>query len=695
MERGPVSTPGTNRLAQETSPYLLQHAHNPVDWYPWGEEALRRSREEQKPIFLSVGYSSCHWCHVMERESFEDEETARLMNELFVSIKVDREERPDLDEIYMHAVQLFSGGHGGWPMSVFLTPELQPYYAGTYFPPHSHHGMPSFRGVLQSTAAAWEQRRDDVARTSQEVVDALRQITALQSGDGIPGTETFDAAFALLQRSFDGAHGGFGSAPKFPHPMEISFLLRYARRNGNDEASRMAFHTLRKMARGGIYDQLRGGFHRYATDERWLVPHFEKMLYDNALLARAYIEAYQVTGESFFSRIAKEVLDSVSAELTTSDGAFCSAQDADSEGVEGRFFVWTADEIDNVCGVTEGRIVRAYFGVTPPGNFEPGANVLSVPRDEDVVAIECGVGVKELRDLVQRARVALLAQRRERPAPGLDDKVIAAWNGLMIRAFAQAHRVLQHPEALARARTAARFILERSEKGLFRTWKEERPSGPGFLDDYANMIAALLDLYEASFEPEWLEAAQKWNEVVLEEFLDAEVGGFFYTGRRHESLIARSRSYLDNAVPSGNSVQTSNLLRLALFTGEERLRDVAARTLRALAGPMRQFPTAMGEMLCSLDLFHGPAAEVAITGRGAAAENLAREVFAPFAPNKVVAGWPAAGDPADVALLANRGLVDGAPAAYVCRGHACLAPVTTPESARQALLKASGPGAEA
>ncbi|UCE03368.1 MAG: thioredoxin domain-containing protein [Candidatus Latescibacterota bacterium] len=689
-----MSAPGSNRLAQETSPYLLQHANNPVDWHPWGEEALRRSRAEQKPIFLSVGYSSCHWCHVMEQESFEDEETARLMNDLFVNIKVDREERPDLDEIYMHAVQLFSGGHGGWPMSVFLTPELQPYYAGTYFPPQSRHGMPSFRGVLQSAAAAWAQRRDDVVRTSQEVVDALQQMTALHSGDGVPGPETFDAAFTLLQRSFDDAHGGFGSAPKFPHPMEISFLLRFARRTGNDEASRMALHTLRKMARGGIYDQLRGGFHRYATDERWLVPHFEKMLYDNALLARAYIEAYQVTGESLFSRIAAEVLDFVSAEMTTADGAFCSAQDADSEGVEGRYFVWSADEIDDVCGATEGRIVRAYFGVTPSGNFEPGASVLSVPRDEEVVAVECGVGVEELRHLLQRARAALLARRGKRLAPGLDDKVIAAWNGLTIRAFAQAHRVLQHPQALARARSAARFILERSETGLFRTWKAERPSGPGFLDDYANMIAALLDLYEASFEPEWLEAAQKWNEVVLEEFLDAEGGGFFYTGPRHETLIARSRSYLDNAVPSGNSVQTSNLLRLGLLTGEKRLREVAARTLRALAGPMRQFPTAMGEMLCSLDLFLGPAAEVAVTGRGAGAETLAREIFAPFAPNKVVAGWPAAGAVAKIALLANRGLVEGAPAAYVCRGHACQAPVTAPESARQALLRATGSGAE-
>ena len=678
---GPRDSPSathrpSNRLAHETSPYLLQHAHNPVQWFPWGDEALRQARDANKPIFLSVGYSACHWCHVMERESFEDAETARLMNELFVNIKVDREERPDLDEIYMQAVQLFSGGHGGWPMSVFLTPKLEPFYAGTYFPPTPRHGMPSFRTTLQSVADAWTSRREHVDQTTQQVLAALQQMARVEADADVPGIEVLDAAYGMLRNSYDAGEGGFGGAPKFPHSMDIAFLLRYARRTGAGDARDMALRTLRKMARGGICDQLGGGFHRYSTDARWLVPHFEKMLYDNALLARTYLEGFLVSGDVFHRDVAERVLDYVQHEMCNPEGGFYSAQDADTEGEEGRYFVWTPREFADHCGAEDARVLCAYYGVTEHGNFENGTSVLSVPRDDDVVASELGISVPTLHDTIARARGRLVEARQRRVRPGLDDKIIAAWNGLMIRAFAQAHQVLRRPEYLTAARVAATFVLERSPDGVFRTWKDGRSSGPGFLDDWAGMIAAFLDLYEASFEPRWMEAARAWNETVLDEFRDTESGGFFYSSRRHQTLLTRSRNFLDTATPSGNSIQIGNLLRLSMWTGEGRLWDAAAQALRGLGRVVRQYPSAMGEMLCNLDLFHGPAQEVAIVGRGPQAEALVREAFAGFRPNKVVAGWPAEGDPADLALLADRALVDGKPAAYVCRKHACQAPVT-------------------
>jgi uncharacterized protein YyaL (SSP411 family) len=675
----------TNRLAQATSPYLLQHAHNPVDWYPWGEEAIERARREDKPIFLSIGYSACHWCHVMERESFEDPETARLMNGHFVNIKVDREERPDLDEIYMQAVQLFTGGHGGWPMSVFLTPALVPYYAGTYFPPAARHGMASFRNVLNFVADAYRNRKPEVTETTQQVLAALHQMGEVPTGAAVPGTDVLDAAFRTLGQRFDAEQGGFGGAPKFPHSMDVSFLLRYGRRTGSAEATRMALFTLRKMARGGMYDQVGGGFHRYSTDARWLIPHFEKMLYDNALLARTYLEGYQVTGDAAVRDVVREILAYVAREMTAPDGGFYSAQDADSEGVEGKFFAWTPSEIEAVCGVEEARVVCNYYHVTPGGNFEHGASVLSVPRDPDVVALDLGMKPEALQEILSRARVALLAARERRVRPGRDDKIVAAWNGLMIRAWAQAYQVLGDAEYLERARAAASFVLAESGDGLFRTWKDGRRSGAGFLDDYACMIAALLDLYEASFEPRWLDAAREWNDLVLREFSNAD-GGFAYTGVRHESLITSARSLLDNATPAGSSVQTANLLRLAMLTADDRLRERAERNLQALAPLLEQYAGAMGEMLGALDLYHGPACEVAVAGQGAATEPLVRAVFAPFFPNKVVAGWPAEGTPADVSLLRDRPLVGGKPAVYVCRHYTCRAPVVTPDETRAAIL---------
>ena len=678
-----------NRLAHETSPYLLQHAHNPVDWFPWGEEALATARRLDRPIFLSIGYSACHWCHVMERESFEDTSTAALLNEHFVNIKVDREERPDLDETYMQAVQLFSGGHGGWPMSVFLTPDRVPFFGGTYFPPVDRHGMPSFKTILQFVSEAWRERRADVTQTTTQVVQAIRQMAAVEPEDAVPGLDVLENAFEHLRRSFDAQNGGFGGAPKFPPAMALSFLLRWAQRTGSEDARTMVETTLLWMARGGIHDQIGGGFHRYATDAHWLVPHFEKMLYDNALLARVYLEAFQSSGDAAHVIVVRDILDYIGREMTTAEGGFTSAQDADSEGVEGQFFAWKPEEIAAVAGAGDARILCAYYDVTERGNFEHGASVLSVPRDPDVVATRLGIGLEDLRAAIERGRAALAAARAQRVAPGRDDKVVVAWNGLMISAFARAGAVLQEPAYVERAVRAATFLLDTAAEGaLFRTTKDGRKRGPGFLDDHACFLAALLDLYEATFEPRWMEAAERLLAATDAEFWDDAGGGYFYTGRSHEELVARSRHPFDNATPSGNSVQCANLIRMAALLDAPERAVRAARTLQMFAAHLRRYPGGMAEMLCTLDLHLGPLVQVAIAGEDASLASAARTVYA---PRKVIAGWPASGAPAPLALLAHRGPLQGRAAAYVCLGTACLQPVTDPQALVEAIRRIHTP----
>jgi uncharacterized protein YyaL (SSP411 family) len=664
-----------NRLAHETSPYLLQHAHNPVDWYPWGEEAFARARDEDRPIFLSVGYSACHWCHVMEHESFSHPEIATLMNAAFVNVKVDREERPDVDDVYMQAVQLFSGGHGGWPMSVFLTPSLEPFFAGTYFPPTDRHGMPGFPSVLRFAAAAYRDRRDDVERSGHDVVAALRQMAAVQPDPEMPGRDVLDAAVAAFERGFDSRAGGFGGAPKFPPSLALGFLLRRHLRTGSQTALGMVRQTLERMAHGGIHDQLGGGFHRYATDAHWLVPHFEKMLYDNALLARAYIEAWQVSGEPLFQRVARDTLDWMRREMRLPGGGFAAAQDADSEGVEGKFFVWTPDEIASVVGADEAALVCRYFGVDGDGNFEHGRSVLSVPRDPEIVAFELQMQPAELAARIDAARRSLLAARARRVTPARDDKIVVAWNALAISALAAAARAWDDATARADAEATAAFILDRSGDGaLFRTFAGGRAHGVGFLDDHAGFVAALVDLYEATFEPRWIEHALRLNRIVVHEFWDDDAGGFFFTGRQHQVLPSRSRQPFDHATPSGNALATGNLLRLAALTGDADLVTRARRTLAVFATPMREMPTGMATLLCELDRALGPGAEVAIVGRDDTAAALRRSVRAAFAPHAVLAGWPdGGGAAADVALLSGRG-PDG-PAVHVCRDFACQTPV--------------------
>jgi uncharacterized protein YyaL (SSP411 family) len=681
--------PSGNRLADASSPYLLQHAGNPVDWYPWGDEAFEAARRQDKPIFLSVGYSSCHWCHVMEHESFADDETAALMNDLFVNIKVDREELPDVDDIYMQAVQLFSGGHGGWPMSVFLTPSLEPFFAGTYFPPTERGGMPSFRRVLQAASEAWRERRDNVFETSGQVVRALQQMTALQPSTEMPGRDLLDTTFGLLQSSYDPEHGGFGGAPRFPRPMDLGFLLRYAKRTGVDDAHRMVSHTLHRMSRGGIFDQLGGGLHRYSTDARWLVPHFEKMLYDNALLVRVCVEAWQVGQDDALRHVAEHVLTYVEHELSDPAGGFWSAQDADSEGVEGRYFVWTAQEIRSVLPDDLARLALRYWDVTDSGNFEDGTTILSVPRDDDVVASELGLSWDRFHHQLEETRQRLLEHRRTRVAPATDDKIITAWNGLMISALVRAYQAWRQPAWLQRAERAATFIVEQSRDGLFRTWRRGRAQGRAYLDDHAAWIAACIDLFEATFDTHWLDQALQHNDIVESDFGDAESGGYLLSSRKHQSLIAAPRSFLDNAVPSGNSLQLSNLQRLAHLTGRQALHDRAQRLLQAHASVLRQYPTAMAEMLCGVDFHLGPVLEVVVSATEPQRELLCAEVFAAFHPNKVVAGWPV--DPRQAArldLLQARQPQPGEDAVFVCRQQVCQAPVHLPEEVRAALERA-------
>ncbi|MBI2461381.1 MAG: thioredoxin domain-containing protein [Candidatus Rokubacteria bacterium] len=671
-----------NRLARETSPYLLQHADNPVDWYPWGEEAFARARAEDKPILLSVGYSACHWCHVMEHESFEDPEIARVMNELFVNVKVDREERPDVDQIYMQAVQAMTG-HGGWPMTVFLTPEGTPFYGGTYFPPRDRHGMPGFPRVLETVAEAYRSRRGEVQLSAQRLMEQLQQGERIRPGLQLLTAESLHRAFRGLEGEFDWSRGGVGRAPKFPQPMALEFLLRYWRRTGDGRALDMVRLTLTRMARGGIYDQLGGGFHRYSVDAEWLVPHFEKMLYDNAQLSGLYLRAWLATGEAEYRRVAEETLDYVRREMTHPDGGFYSTQDADSEGEEGKFFLWSAEEIRAVLGRgVEADVALRYWGVEAGPNFE-GRNILHVPGEPGEVAASFGMGEEDLLAALARARVALHQARERRVHPGRDDKILAGWNGMMLRAFAEAARILERPDYERAAVRNAEFLLSalRADGRLLRSWKDGQAKLLGYLEDYAMLADGLLALYEATFESRWLEEARRLGDEMLRLFWDPEVSGFFDTGTDHEALIVRPRNLFDSAVPSGTSVAADVLFRLALLTGEASYERPAVEALRPLAELMARYPSGFGRFLSALDFHLGPVAEVALVWPLGADRTrlkpLLREVFGRYLPNRVTAGAPADGA-LDLPLLAGKTALDGRPTAYLCERYACQAPTTDP-----------------
>jgi uncharacterized protein YyaL (SSP411 family) len=670
-----------NRLAGETSPYLQQHAHNPVDWYPWADEALERAKAEDKPILLSIGYSSCHWCHVMAHESFEDESIAQLMNEQFINVKVDREERPDIDAIYMRAVVAMTG-RGGWPLTVFLTPQGQPFFGGTYFPPESRHGLPAFRKVLLTVSASYRERGDQIRRSAEDIAS---RIVIQDISPSAPDVELspliLDQAVRSLSQRFDAKHGGFGEAPKFPQAMILDFLLREWHRSGNSLALRFVETSLQKMARGGIYDQLGGGFHRYSVDQRWLVPHFEKMLYDNALLSRLYLRVHHATGKPLYRRVAEETLDYVAREMTSPEGGFYSAQDADSEGEEGKFFVWTAAEIETALGEEEGGLLSQYFAVTPAGNFE-GKNVLSVPRDLDVVAHLAGVSMQRLEDVITRGRSRLLAIRERRVRPQRDDKVIAAWNGLMLASFAEAARLLGMERYRQIAVRSAEFILEelRREGQLYRIYTAGQSKVPGHLADYASLADGFLALYEATFDERWFLEARALIDEMIPRFKDS-LGSGFYDTNGAEALITRPRSWEDGAVPSGNSMAADVLSRLAALTGEREYEKLAEDILAVRSTTLAQHPLASGHLLSVLNFYLSSPEEIAIVGHPAAddSRDLLEVVYGQYRPSKVVAvGQPGDDGQATVPLLARRGMLEGRATAYVCRRFSCRQPVTTP-----------------
>jgi uncharacterized protein len=658
----------SNRLARETSPYLLQHAHNPVDWYPWGEEALARARAEDKPILLSVGYSACHWCHVMEHESFENPDIAAVMNRYFVNVKVDREERPDVDHIYMQAVQSLTG-RGGWPMTVFLAPDGTPFYGGTYFPPTDRHGLPGFPRLLEGIAEAWRNRRGEVIEAGRRISEHLGQSERLRGSVQLLTDDVLFAAFQSLSGQFDDAQGGLGGAPKFPQPMIWDFVLRMWKRTGNPRARQMVTTTLTRMARGGMYDQLGGGFARYSVDEHWLVPHFEKMLYDNAQLASLYLAGWLAFADPEYRRITEETLDYILREMTDPAGGFYSAQDADSEGHEGKFFVWTEEEIRSLLPPPDAEAALRYWGVDRGPNFE-GKNILFVaeePAPEQIAA----------------ARRQLFDARERRVHPGRDDKVLASWNGLACRAFAEAGRALGRADYVAAAVRNANFVLTAMRSGgrLQRTWKGGEAKLNGYLEDHAMVALALVAVYEATFERRWLDEARALADVMLALFWDDAIEGFYDTGKDHEALIVRPRNLYDNAVPCGSSVAIEALLRLALLLGEPRYEDNAVKALRPMADLMSRYGAGFGRFLGALDFHLGPVVEVALIAAPQGGWSpLAEEVFGRYLPNRAVVG-AVEGDrktAAGIPLLEGRGTLDGRVTGYVCRNYACQLPTTEP-----------------
>ena len=677
-----------NRLSAETSPYLLQHAHNPVDWYPWGTEALELAREHDRPILLSIGYSACHWCHVMEHESFEDPETARLMNRSFVSIKVDREERPDIDSIYMSAVQAITG-QGGWPLTAFLTPEGVPFHGGTYFPPEPRHGMPSFRQVLAAIEDAYRSRRSEVTRAGAQLTDVLtRGSTEPQATIGAQGTSgrrLIEHAVGAAGRSFDPAHGGFGGAPKFPQPVFLDFLLRTG--DPKSHGVSMAVHTLSRMAAGGIRDHAGGGFHRYSVDARWLVPHFEKMLYDNALIARALTRAH-LLGARHLGPVAEETLDYVLEDLTSPDGAFYSARDADSEGEEGAYYLWTPAQIQELLDPGAARLLSRVYDVSPAGNFE-GRNILHLPHELDAVARQEGIARDELDAILRRSLAALKAHRHTRPEPLRDDKILTSWNGFAIRALAEAGPALGRPDYTGAAERAATFLLHtmRRDDALFRVLAGERVHVEGFLEDYGSLGNACLSLYEATLDPRWLSEAAWIADAMVARFRSPSNGLFHDAAEGADALVVRPRDIMDNATPSGNSLAAELLARSAVLTGDEKHGEIADAVVARERGALERYPAGVGRLLTVALLRETARVEVTVVDSPEDARAALRHVHQYPYPNRVIAG----GDPRHplvAALPAMEGRLAGTGKAFVCAGAACYEPSASLDSLDRALQRA-------
>ena len=714
-EQKPTDHVFTNRLAREKSPYLLQHAHNPVDWYPWGEEAFAKARRENKPIFLSVGYSTCHWCHVMAHESFENDEVAAIMNREFVNIKVDREERPDVDRVYMTFVQATTGG-GGWPMSVWLTPDLKPFVGGTYFPPEDRYGQPGFKKVLERIAAAWRDNHDKIVEQGGKIVAALRESQSAPEAKGKVDAGILDAAYRQIERSYDPKEGGFGSAPKFPRPVTLNFLSRFYARGRKSESGKqaleMALFTLRKMAAGGIHDHLGGGFHRYSVDRYWHVPHFEKMLYDQAQLAVAYLDGFQIGQDRQYESVARDILDYVARDMTSKGGGFFSAEDADSlfehgkpEHGEGAFYVWAKKEIDTALG-DAAEIFDFHYGVQPHGNAPDGSDPQDEFRGKNILierhtiaetAKEFKKSEGEVRQSLERSREKLLAIRAKRPRPHLDDKIIAASNGLMISAYARAAQVLDEPRYLEAATRAAKFLranlFDEKSKLLFRNYRDGRGAVEGFADDYAFVVQGLLDLYEASFDVEWLKFATQLQEAQDRLFFDEKNGGYFTTSGKDASVLLRMKDDNDSAEPAASSVAAMNLLRLSQIYDDKELEDRARKTIDAFATTLSHFPSAMPQMLVALDFSSSKPRQIVIAGKKDApgTKALVTEVHRHFLPTTILLladgaeGQKYLGEKLEA--IRAMSMVDGKPAAYVCENFTCKAPVTDPKELAGLLRK--------
>ncbi|MBO9542199.1 thioredoxin domain-containing protein [bacterium] len=673
-----------NRLKDETSPYLLQHRDNPVDWHPWGPEALEKAKAEDKPILLSIGYSACHWCHVMAHESFETPAIAALMNEHFVNVKVDREERPELDHLYMTAVQAMTG-QGGWPLTVFLTPDGRPFYGGTYFPPEDAFGRPGFPTVLAQLAKAHRERRAEVEASGEQFRAFLNRRLEASVPSTTLNTALLDNAAHHLRLRFDPVHGGFGGPPKFPPSLGLELLLRDFVRTGNAHDRDMVEATLDRMHRGGLYDHLGGGFHRYAVDAEWRVPHFEKMLYDNALLSRLYLIGYQAFERPDYREVVEETLDWVVREMRASEGGFYSSLDADTEGEEGKFYVWTPDEVRAVVGPGAAAVFELAYDVTPKGNFE-GKSVLNLRQPIEAIAPLLGYSIGQLNEELTLIRARLFDARAERVAPGRDDKILTAWNGMMLRAFAEAARVLDRADYREVALLAAEFLLSRLQRDglLLRSYKDGVAKLNAYLEDYANLIDGLLSLYEATFDPHWIEEAKRLADTMIAEFWDPSLPGFYDVGKHHEALVAQARNVYDNATPSGNSVACDVLLRLSAYLGDEGYRSYAMQAMEGLSGVMAKYPDGFARLLCALDFALAPTREVAIVGSPSLPDTcaLVKAAFSRYAPHQLVAAAPQA-EPGPIVFLRDRPAIDGKPTAYVCEGQTCGLPLTDPQALAQ------------
>ncbi|MDY6839321.1 MAG: thioredoxin domain-containing protein [Thermodesulfobacteriota bacterium] len=674
---------GFNRLANERSPYLLQHAQNPVNWYPWGDEAFEKAKGEEKPIFLSIGYATCHWCHVMAHESFEDEEVARLLNQSFIAIKVDREERPDVDKIYMFVCQSLTG-HGGWPLSVFMTPHGKPFFAGTYFPKTARMGMPGFTEVVQQIAHMWKNDRASIVKSSETITAAIQPSSETEGSAPVLQADTLKKGYTQLARIFDPTWGGFGAAPKFPTPHHLTFLLRWHKRSGDATALDMVKQTLRAMRNGGIFDQIGFGFHRYSVDKRWLVPHFEKMLYDQALLALAYLEAYQVTGEAPFAEVAREIFVYVLRDMTSPQGGFYSAEDADSEGKEGLFYVWTPQEVTALLGKETGELFCRFYGITDRGNFEEGRSIFHVRMASQGFAAKEGIDPPQLDSMLSEAREKLFRARKKRIHPLKDDKILTSWNGLMIAALAKGTQVFGDEAYAAAATDAVGFLLNNlrtAEGRILRRFRQGDAAYPGYLDDYAFLVWGLIDLYEATFEISLLEEALGLNEAMMDLFWDEKGGGLYFTGKGNEALITRSKEVYDGALPSGNSVAALNFLRLGRMTGNVVLEQRAEQLFRTFSRQVADQPMAYTHLLMALDFAAGPSREIVVAGDPdlKATREMVALIHKGFLPNKVLLLRPQGAQSKRLASVSpfvkDMVPIDDNPTVYICEQYTCQAPI--------------------